>query len=415
MRMVEDAQSRRAKAVQWVEKFAAVYTPVMVGVSVLFAVVPPLFLGGAWDKWFYEALVILVISCPCALVISTPVSIVAALASSARNGVLVKGGVFLEVPAMLNAIALDKTGTLTHGRPAVTAITPLNGTSEKELLGIAAGLESRSSHPVAQAIMRHASSIGASPVEMKDSQSRPGLGAQGLIQDVTFFIGNLRFLDETANAARTAGFEEVLDRHERSAGTVVSVWTSEKILGCLTIEDKVRPQSKSAMADLMAEGVDTIVMLTGDNARTAEKIAAEAGVTQYRADLLPEDKTRVVMELVASGKKIAMIGDGVNDAPALAASHLGIAMGSIGTDVAIETADVALMSDDLSKLPWLIRHSRRTMGIIKANIWFALGIKAVFLLLAALQMATLWTAILADLGTSLLVIFNGLRLLSIKR
>ncbi|MBU4525516.1 MAG: heavy metal translocating P-type ATPase [Desulfomicrobium sp.] len=415
MRMVEQAQSRRAKAVQWVEKFAAVYTPVMVAVAILFAVVPPVFFGGAWDKWFYEALVILVISCPCALVISTPVSIVAALASAARNGVLVKGGVFLEVPATLNAIALDKTGTLTHGRPSVTEVTAFSGSSESELLGVAAALESRSSHPVGQAIMRHASSMGVPLSHIEDAQARPGLGAQGRIRETTYFIGNPRFLAETGNVARTDELEQAVDRHAQSAGTFVLVWTEGKVLGCLTVEDRVRSQSRDALKELALLGVDTIVMLTGDNAKTAAKIAAEAGVTQYRSDLLPEDKTRVVTELVASGKRVGMVGDGVNDAPALAASHLGIAMGSIGTDVAIETADVALMSDDLSKLPWLIRHSRRTLGTIKANIWFALGVKAVFLLLAIFQMATLWTAILADLGSSLLVIFNGLRLLQIKR
>ncbi|MFP5220672.1 MAG: heavy metal translocating P-type ATPase [Acidobacteriota bacterium] len=415
MRMVEEAQSRRAKAVQWVEKFAAVYTPVMVGVSLLFAVVPPLFFGGAWDRWFYEALVILVISCPCALVISTPVSIVAALASAARNGVLVKGGVFLEVPATLEALALDKTGTLTHGRPSVTGVIPLEATSELELLGVAAALESRSSHPVAQAVMRHAATMGASPVPVADAQARPGLGAQGVISGEAYFIGNLRFLDESGNAPRTPELKEALERLERSAATVVLVWTAGRVLGLIAVEDKVRPQSRAALAELQHLGVSTIVMLTGDNARTAEKIAAQTGVTEYRSDLMPEDKTRVVSELVASGRRVGMVGDGVNDAPALAASHLGIAMGSIGTDVAIETADVALMSDDLSKLPWLIRHSRRTMGVIKANIWFALGIKAVFLVMAVLQVATLWTAILADLGTSLLVIFNGLRLLRIRR
>ncbi|KAF0235208.1 MAG: Cd2+/Zn2+-exporting [Desulfovibrionaceae bacterium] len=415
MRMVEDAQSRRAKAVQWVEKFAAVYTPVMVGVSLLFAVVPPLFFGGAWDTWFYEALVILVISCPCALVISTPVSIVAALASAARNGVLVKGGVFLEVPATLTALALDKTGTLTHGRPSVTDVIPLDAASEQELLGIAAALESRSSHPVAQAVMRYASANGVSPAQVEDAQARPGLGAQGVIGGAEHFIGNLRFLEESGNAPRTAELEQALERLDRSAATVVLVWTGGRVLGLIAVEDKVRPQAKAALAELQSLGVDTIVMLTGDNARTAAKIAEQTGVTEYRSDLMPEDKTRVVSEMVASGRRVGMVGDGVNDAPALAASHLGIAMGSIGTDVAIETADVALMSDDLSKLPWLIRHSRRTMGVIKANIWFALGIKAVFLVMAVFQVATLWTAILADLGTSLLVIFNGLRLLQIRR
>ncbi|MFP5238761.1 MAG: heavy metal translocating P-type ATPase, partial [Acidobacteriota bacterium] len=408
------AQSRRAKSLQWVEKFAAVYTPVMVGVSLMFAVVPPLFMGGAWGEWFYEALVILVISCPCALVISTPVSVVAGLASAARNGVLVKGGAFLETPATLNAVAFDKTGTLTHGRPGVTDVTPLGGASEGELLGIAAALEARSSHPVARAVMRHAALMGVAPLPVEEDQARPGLGAQGRIEGAMYAIGNLRFLEESGHAARTPEFEAARERHQRSAGTVVFVWSDTRVLGCITVEDKVRPQSREALAALGEAGVDTIVMLTGDNAATAEKIAREAGVAQFRADLMPEDKTRVVEELVASGKRVAMVGDGVNDAPALAAAHLGIAMGSIGTDVAIETADVALMSDDLAKLPWLIRHSRRTMGIIKANIWFALGVKAVFLLMAALQMATLWTAILADMGTSLFVIFNGLRLLRIK-
>jgi len=268
---------------------------------------------------------------------------------------------------------------------------------------------------VAQAIMRSASSVGAFPVQVEDAQARPGLGAQGRVREATYFIGNIRFLEEMGNVPRTPELARVLAGHERSAGTVVLVWTEGKALGCLTVEDKVRLQSKAALAELAGLGVDTIVMLTGDNAKTAERIASETGVTQYRSGLLPEDKTGVVRELVASGKRVAMVGDGINDAPALAASHLGIAMGSIGTDVAIETADVALMSDDLSKLPWLIRHSRRTMGVIRANIWFALSVKAVFLVLAVFQMATLWTAILADLGSSLLVIFNGLRLLRVRR
>lgn len=411
MRMVEQAQSKRARAVQWVEKFATFYTPVMLGVAALFAVVPPLFFGGEWSRWFYEALVILVISCPCALVISTPVSIVAGLASAARHGVLVKGGVFLEVPATLTAIALDKTGTLTHGRPTVTAVDALNGTPEATLLGIAAALESRSSHPLAQAIVRHAASIGAAPVPVEEAQARPGLGAQGRIQGQDYFIGNRKFLGEFGSVLQPQELALVLARHERSAGTSILVWDRNKVLGSLLLEDRVRPQSKTALAELKALGVGTIVMLSGDNARTAQRIAEETGVTEFRADLLPEDKTRAVEELVQSGKRVAMVGDGINDAPALAASHLGIAMGAIGTDVAIETADVALMSDDLSKLPWLIRHSRRTLGIIKANIAFALGIKAIFLLLAVFQVATLWTAILADMGSSLLVIFNGLRLL----
>jgi len=414
LRLVEEAQSRRAKSVQWVERFAAVYTPAMVGVSLLFALVPPLFFGGAWDKWVYEALVILVISCPCALVISTPVSVVAALASAARNGVLVKGGAFLEVPAGLDAVVLDKTGTITHGRPDVTDVSPLDGLSPRELLGLAAALETRSSHPVARALVRRAQEEQAPLPPAGDVQARPGLGARGVVGGVEHFIGNARFLETTGPAAspETAA---LLARQEDSAGTTVFVWTRDKVLGALTLEDKVRPQAREAVAALRAAGVSTVVMLTGDNARAAARAAAEAGVTDCRHDLMPEDKTRVVAGLAASGRRVAMVGDGVNDAPALAAAHLGVAMGSIGTDAAIETADVALMADDLSKLPWLMRHSRRTLGVIKANIGFALGVKAVFLALAALQMATLWTAILADLGSSLLVIFNGLRLLRIRR
>jgi Cd2+/Zn2+-exporting ATPase len=287
--------------------------------------------------------------------------------------------------------------------------------SEAELLGLAAALESRSSHPVARAVLRHASGLGVVPAQVEAAQARPGLGASGRIRGVTHHIGNLRFLEETGNVARTPELEEALARHGQSAGTMVLVWTAEKALGCLTVTDEVRPQAKAAVAELAGLGVDPVVMLTGDNAAAAAPIAREAGLTRYAADLMPEDKTRVVEELVASGRRVAMVGDGVNDAPALAAAHLGVAMGSIGTDAAIETADVALMSDDLSKLPWLIRHSRRTLRIIRANIWFALGLKAVFLVLAVLQMATLWTAILADLGASLAVIFNGLRLLRIKR
>ncbi len=412
MRMVEDAQSRRAKAVQWVEKFAAVYTPVMVGVSLLFAIVPPLFLGGDWNRWFYEALVILVISCPCALVISTPVSIVAGLASAARNGVLIKGGAFLEVPATLDAIALDKTGTLTLGRPEVTEVSALAGVTEHELLRVAAALESRGTHTMARAVLDHAASRGIAPGPVEDAQSRPGLGASGRIDGITYHIGNMRYLG--SSGLGLLADEAALARHGQSAGTVVAVWTQDAVLGYLSVEDSVRPQARAVLDELKAEGIATILMLTGDTARSAGKIAALAGVTDVRADLLPEDKTKAVSDLVAAGRRVAMVGDGVNDAPALAASHLGVAMGVIGTDAAIETADVALMTDDLAKLPWLIRHSRRTMGVIKVNIAFALGVKVVFLLLAVLQVATLWTAVLADLGTSLFVIFNGLRLLRAK-
>jgi len=415
-RMVDEAQAKRARAVQWVEKFAAVYTPLMLGVSLLFAVVPPLLFDEAWDRWFYEALVILVISCPCALVISTPVSIVSGIASAARHGVLIKGGPFLELPATLDTVALDKTGTLTLGAPFVTQVTPFGDLDEKALLCIAAALESKSNHPIAAAILQHATAMGIAPVEVTEAQTRPGLGAQGRIQGTSYYIGNLRFLEEAdatkGHVRRIATIAQA--EQEQRPGTMVFVWSPTAVLGCITVEDIIRPQSRHALAELKEAGITSIVMLTGDHAGAASTIAKASGVTQYFANLLPEDKTQAIAALVAAGKKVAMVGDGVNDAPAMALSHLGVAMGSIGTDVAIETADVALMSDDLTKLPWLIRHSRRTLRIIKANIAFSLGIKAIFLLLATLQLASLWTAILADLGTSIFVIFNGLRLLRIK-
>lgn len=413
MRMVEEAQSRRARTTQWVDRFAAVYTPVMMGAALLVAIIPPLVMGAGWVQWFYEALVVLIISCPCALVISTPVTIVAGLASAARNGVLIKGGAYLEAPATLTAVALDKTGTLTHGKPKVTAVVVDEGASELELLRVASGLELGSSHPVGQAVVRYATALGISPASVKDFQVRIGMGVQGRIQNTTHYIGNLKFVNMCGQILWTSKLPEVRERQERVTGTLVLVWTEEKLLGSLLVEDDIRLEARAAMGELRGLGIDTIVMLTGDSPGAAAKIASESGVTQFQAGLLPEDKTRVVSEMADSGLRVAMVGDGINDAPALAASYLGVVMGSIGTDVAMETADVALMSDDLSKLPWLIRHSRRTQAIIKANIVFALGLKAIFLLLALAQAATLWMAIIADLGASILVIFNGMRMLRI--
>ena len=415
MHLVEEAQARRAKAVRWVDRFAAVYTPGMMGLSVLVAVVPPLFLGGGWAQWFYQALVVLVISCPCALVISTPVSVVAALASAARNGVLIKGGAYLEAAASITAIALDKTGTLTRGRPSVTALDAFAGTSDKELLSVAAALESRSSHPVARAILAHAQSAGLSLPGVEDVLEHPGRGAQGRLEGGLFFVGNERLLTEQAPQLMTVDLQQRFLGAQTGASTVVAVWNGSKVLGTLTLKDTLRPESRGAVEALKRMGMGSVVMLSGDNDQTARLIAEQTGVTGYQANLLPEDKTRTVSEMVERGDRVAMVGDGVNDAPALAASTLGIAMGTIGTGAAIETADVALMSDDLSKLPWLIRHSRRTVGIIKQNIAFALGLKIVFLALAFFQIATLWAAIAADMGASLAVIFNGLRLLRIRK
>lgn len=428
LHMVEAAQSRRARAVQWVDRFAAVYTPAMLAVAALVAVVPPLFFGGAWSAWVYEALVVLVIACPCALVISTPVSIVAGLTSAARNGVLVKGGSFLELPASLTAIAFDKTGTLTLGRPRVARVLPVDAHPQvrdaASALRIAAALEGPSSHPLARAIVHHARQVIGAGMDAgavaENHRTLPGLGAEGVVDGERWRIGNRRFFEQDGPSGdaggailptRTGGAGGAGDT---DAGSSVLLWNDAGLAAVMELEDDLRPDARSVLDDLRAAGLRRVVMLTGDNAATAARVAAACGVTDIRADLLPADKTTAVAALVAEGERVAMVGDGVNDAPALATAHLGIAMGGIGSDAAIETADITLMSDDLGKLPWLVRHSRRTLGVIRQNIGFALGLKALFLGLAVLQVASLWMAIVADIGGSFLVIMNGLRLLRPK-
>ncbi len=409
--MVEEAQARRAPAEQWVERFARIYTPAMMLLALAVAVVPPLLLGEEWTPWFYQALVLLVIACPCSLVISTPVSIVAGLTSAARNGVLIKGGAFLEAPSRLRAMALDKTGTLTRGRPTLQKILPLEGHTERELLTKAASLEIHSTHPLARAIVRKAKSEGIEPPTAHDFTILPGQGAQGIIENTRYWIGNHRLLEQWNH--ETTEFHEMAKNLEDAGHSLVIMWCEDHICGLMSIADEVRRESRETIAALKELGIEQVVMITGDHQKTAEEMAAVTGVDRFHAELLPADKVRVVQELKNELRSVAMVGDGVNDAPAMAAASVSIAMGAMGSDVAIETADIALMSDDLSKLPWLIRHSRRTLNIIKQNIVFALGLKLLFVGLAVLGSATLWMAIAADMGASLLVIFNGLRLLRI--
>lgn len=409
IRMVEEAQARRAPVEQWVNRFARVYTPAMLVIAIAIAVIPPAVAGGGWMLWLYRGLVMLVIACPCALVISTPVSIVAALTLAARRGVLIKGGAFLEIPAKLKAVALDKTGTLTHGRPEVQAVIPLDGHTREELLATAAGLESFSEHPLARAVLRCATQSGVAPRPATDFRALPGKGAEAVVDGRRFWVGSHRYAHEQGVESETA--------HKRAAEledaghSVLAIGNERHVCGLISVADGIRPEARAAVRALLDAGVSHVVMLTGDNEGTAAAVAAEAGVTEYLSEMLPEDKIREVRSLVQSHGVVAMVGDGVNDAPAMAAATLGIAMGGAGTDAAIETADVTLMADDLGRVPWLIRHSRRTMRVIRQNVVFALGIKAAFMLLAAGGMATLWMAIAADMGASLLVIFNGLRLL----
>lgn len=407
-KMVGEAHARRSPSEQWVERFARVYTPAVLGCAVLVALLPPLF-GGDWSRWFYEALVLLVIACPCALVISTPVSIVAALVAAARQGVLVKGGLYMEIPARLSAVALDKTGTLTEGRPRVKDVVPRAGHDERELLAIASAVEARSTHPIARAIVEYASEKGIQPAPATDFQMLAGRGAHATVAGVDHWLGSHRYLEERAQ--ETPEMHRQLEALAASGSTVVVVGREDHVCGFIALSDKMRPGAAAVLDDLRAAGIQSIVLLTGDNRETGEAIGREAGVDRVQAELLPQDKVRAIEELIATYGTVAMVGDGVNDAPALARSSLGVAMGVVGTDAALETADIALMGDDLSKLGWLVRHSRRTLRVIRANVAASLAVKALFLILALAGRASLWTAIAADMGVSLLVVLNALRLL----
>ena len=408
IRLVEEAQSRRSPSEQWVEKFARIYTPAVMALALAVAVVPPLAFAASWGDWLYRALVLLVIACPCALVISTPVSIVAALAAAARSGVLIKGGVFVEAPAKLSAVAFDKTGTLTEGQPSVVEVVPFAEHDETDLLERAAALEARSDHPLARAVRRHAEARGVDVPPAEDVQVLPGEGVQGRFAGKIFWLGSHRYLEDRGQ--ETPEVHEQLEAMSDAGRTIVVVGNDDHVCGFIAVADGVRPEARATLAALRDEGLH-LVMLTGDNQGTARAIGRETGVDDVRSELLPLDKVETVERLVESYGGVAMIGDGVNDAPAMGRATLGIAMGSAGSDAAIEAADVALMSDDLSKLPWLVRHSRRTLSVIHQNVVFALGVKLAVFGLATAGLATLWMAIAADMGASLLVIGNGLRLL----
>jgi len=409
IRMVGSAQSRRAPSEQWVEKFARVYTPVVMVLAVAIFLVPPLLLGGAWDVWFYRALVLLVIACPCALVISTPVTIVAALAGAAKQGVLVKGGTHLETPAHLKAVALDKTGTLTEGRPQVVEIVPLGGRSEAELLRLAAALEARSEHPIARAILTKAAEFKITAEPAQSVQAIVGRGVTGQVAGGEAWLGSRRYLEERMNSSAILQRADALSNAGR---TIVAVGDSQDVWGLIAVADAVRPEAAQIVTALHRAGIQHVVMLTGDNRATAEAIARQTGIDEVRAELLPGDKVAAVEDLVRRYGSVAMVGDGVNDAPAMGRANLGIAMGAMGSDAAIETADVALMSDDLSKLSWLIRHSRATLAVIRQNVAFSIAVKLLFTVLTVMGLASLWGAIAADVGASLLVVLNGLRLLN---
>ena len=406
---VEAAQGSRAPAQSFVDRFARWYTPTVVLAAALLALVPPIFGAGPWGSWLYRGLVLLVVACPCALVISTPVTIVSGLARATRDGVLIKGGVYLEALGRIRAFAFDKTGTLTEGRPAVVGIVAMEGRGEDELLAIAASIESRSEHPLARAVEAHAAKRGVRYSEPTEFTALPGRGATALVEGTRYFLGNHRLFEDKGWCSPAV--EAVLESLETAGQTAVIVGRELQVLGILAIADQPRPEALTAVRELHRLGVGHTVLLTGDNHTTARAIAERTGVHAYRAELLPEDKVGAVRELVREYGAAAMVGDGVNDAPALAAATVGIALGAAGTDVALETADVALMSDDLTRLPFAVRLSRKVLGIVRQNIWFALALKAVFVALTPLGLTTLWMAVVADMGASLLVVANGLRAL----
>lgn len=412
IRQVAEAGRRRAKAERWVDRFALVYTPVIFAAAILTAVIPPLAGLGDWSDWFYRALVLLVIGCPCALVISTPVSVVAGLAAAARNGVLVKGGDLLEIPGRLATVALDKTGTLTTGRPKVVEVVAGEGHTTEEVLGVAAALELRTGHPLGEAVVEAARLRGVTPLPADHVRTLPGRGVEGEVDGRSAWLGSHRLLDERNQ--ETDDMHQRLGDLARGGRTVVVVGRDDHVCGFIALSDAPRAGAADAVRRLRALGVEHIAMLTGDNPETAAEIARVVGIDEIHAGLLPADKVARLEELKTHGP-LAFVGDGINDAPALALADVGIAMGGAGTDAAIETAHVALMTDDLGKIPWLVHHSRRALAIIRTNIVFALGVKAVFVILTFAGHASLWAAIAADMGASLIVIANGLRLLRGER
>ena len=409
---VEEAHSRKAPSQSFVDRFAKYYTPGIVLIAVLMAVLPPLITAASWSVWFYRALVLLVVACPCALVISTPVTIVSALARATRDGILFKGGVFLEAIGSLKAIGFDKTGTLTYGKPSVSLVLALGGMEEQEVVRIASGIESRSEHHLAKAILAEAQARGLEIPGASEFLSMPGRGAAATIEGGRYYIGNHRLFEEMGWCYPE--LDARLDSLEKEGKTAVILGDGRTVLGIIAISDQPRAESSAAVASLKNLGVQHTILLTGDNRSTAAAISDRIGMDAYKAELLPEDKVVAVRELVDNYGNVAMVGDGVNDAPALATATVGIAMGVAGTDAALETADVALMSDDLSKLPLAVRLGRRALRLIKQNIVFSILLKAVFIVLTPLGLATLWMAVLADMGASLLVIFNGLRALRKK-
>lgn len=407
MHLVEEAQAQKAPSQQFIDIFSRYYTPAVLIAAVGVMVIPWIFFDQPFATWFYKGLVLLVISCPCALVISTPVSIVSAIGNSSRNGVLIKGGAYLEQMGAIKSIAFDKTGTLTYGRPVVTDIIPADGITEEEFLTIAASVEKMSEHPLATSIVEKAKGLILKPIS--NFKALVGLGAQADVDGKTVYIGNLRLFEELN--IRLSQYEQKVAALQQEGKTVMLMGTKEGIWGMIAVADTLRDNSANAIAALRKAGIKHVAMLTGDNNNVASSIAEKLQLDSFYSELLPEDKVTAVKKIISEYGNVAMIGDGVNDAPALAVANIGIAMGVAGSDTALETADIALMSDDLGKLAYLIKLSRKTVAIIKQNIAFAIVVKIVFLILTFAGYVNLWLAVFADMGSSILVTLNGMRMM----
>lgn len=409
IQLVEEAQSSKGKSQRFIERFGRRYSPVVLAVGVLLAVLPPLFFAQEWQEWLTRATVFIVAAAPCALVISIPITLVAAIGTAGRNGILIKGGVHLENLARVRVITLDKTGTLTLGRPQVSKVIAFNGVAEKQLLTTAAALETRSQHPLASAIINYAADENIEVVAAEDFQSLTGAGAKGRVNNQTVYIGKPNLF--ASMGIDLAPIEEQIRELQQAGNTVILLGTEQQLQGLIAVIDPLRPGVADAISDLRKSGIEKIIMLTGDNPLAAKTIAAKAGIDEVFAELSPEDKKSKIEELDRQYGRVAMVGDGVNDAPALAAAHVGIAMGAAGTDVALETADVALMADDLSRLPYLIRFSRRNWRIIQQNLALSVLVIGTLVVGAVAGVFSLPIAVLAHEISEFVVIASGLRML----
>ena len=411
---VEEAQAQKAPAQRFVDRFARWYTPAVMLAAALVMVVPPLFFHRPWDRWIYAGLALLVLSCPCALVVSTPVALVSGIANAARYGVLIKGGLYLEQAGHLQAVAFDKTGTLTRGRPVLTDVVSLGEAPPARILALAAAVEARSEHPLARAVVQAARDGGLALPAAADFTALPGRGAAAVVEGVAHYAGTPRLFSELGALAGDSSAVAAVERLEAAGKTAVLLGTAERLLGVLAVADELRASSVAALQELRRLGVRHAVMLTGDSPRTAAAVAAQAGLAEYRAGLLPADKVTAIGQLQQEYGLVAMVGDGINDAPALAAAGLGIAMGGAGSGVALETAGAVLMADDLSGLPFLVRQSRATLAVIRQNIGLALGLKLLAVLAVIPGWLTLWLAVIADMGGTILVTLNAVRLLRLR-